>query len=375
MTDLERHTPVNPTLDALRRQYAHKAGLAELELFAAAANHLRLSIPAGEIALVPYGNVNNIQITLEGRRTIAQRTGRLKGIQGPEWCGPRQYDREGRKLPLEWEEVWTGEGLPYAARCFVTVDGWDHPANGTCRWEEFQQPSSPVWKKYSSHMLGNAAEKLALRRGFSAEIGKALADLADITGDYHLDPDDPDLAEEEPAVEHRLADAGRREGDAYRCSCGELFATLWAFNAHKKNPDPPPVPVRDRQPQCPEPLRLSLLERLEQLEMRNPALVDALRSQIAPAKIPNFRHAPNPQFTMAHGWLMSRLFADLEHQISDPAAPTSPGAPANTGREAAGSEPTPVHVYDDMPESTGRIDADQEPSYANPADDGRPFDD
>ena len=165
-------------------------------MFAAAARHLQLSIPAGEIALVPYGNVNNIQITIEGRRTIAQRTGRLRGIGPVEWCGPRRFDADGAKLPLEWEEVWTGDGAPYAARCLVSVDGWDRPANGTCKWAEFHQAASPVWKQYPSHMLGVAAERLALRRGFSAEIGKALAELAEITGDYRIA--DPDTGEISP---------------------------------------------------------------------------------------------------------------------------------------------------------------------------------
>lgn len=190
MTQLPARARPNRVVDALRAQYGAKANPAELEVFGAAAQHLGLSIPAGEIALVPYGNVNTIQVTLEGRRTIAQRTGRLRGIKGPEWCGPRRYDHAGAKLPLDWEEVWTGDGLPYAARCFVVVDGWETPANGTCKYSEFQQPVSPVWKKYPAHMLGNAAEKLALRRGFSAEIGKALAALADITGDWRQVDDD-----------------------------------------------------------------------------------------------------------------------------------------------------------------------------------------
>ena len=220
MTELA--VPHNPTLEALKAQYGRKAQAAELEVFAAAAAHLRLSIPAGEIALVAYGNVNNIQITLEGRRTIAQRTGRLRGIRGPEWCGPREFDPDGRKLPLDWETPWTGEGMPYAARCFVLVDGWDEPVNGTCKYAEFFQGVSPVWKKYPSHMLGNAAEKLALRRGFSAEIGAALTELAEITGNFHID-DDTDLGR----PDHTDPDSGP--------------AALGALGEVPAGPEPPPT--------------------------------------------------------------------------------------------------------------------------------------
>jgi len=199
MTSSDLARAEDRVVDALRAQYGQKASPAELEVFAAAARHLRLSIPAREIALVPYGNVNQIQITIDGRRTIAQRTGRLRGIQGPEWCGPRRYDKNGNKLPLEWEDVWTGDGTPYAARVLVHVDGWDMPANGTAKFAEFYRPVSPVWKEKPSHMLGITAEKMALRRGFSSEIGKALADLADITGDYQTVDDDTGEIGEPPA--------------------------------------------------------------------------------------------------------------------------------------------------------------------------------
>jgi hypothetical protein len=211
----------NPDLQALRRHYgAHNASQGDLEMYAAAARHLDLSIPAGEIALVPYGDTNHIQITIEGRRTIAHRTGRLRGIQGPQWCGPRRFNADGAKLPLDWEEVWTGAGNPYAARCFVLVEGWDTPVNGTCRFVEFQQPTSPVWKKYPAHMLGNAAEKLALRRGFSAEIGRALTELADITGDYH--PVDDETGEIEPDSPTAAAPTPRAPGSAAPAGVGPL---------------------------------------------------------------------------------------------------------------------------------------------------------
>ena len=240
--EIVRATPA--VAEAVRAQYAAKASGAEMEVLAAAARHLQLSIPAGEIAMVPYGSVNNIQITLEGRRTIAQRTGRLHGISPVEWCGPRRFDADGAKLPLEWEEVWTGDGPPYAARVFVVVEGWDRPANGTCKYDEFNQPTSPVWKKYPSHMLGNAAEKLALRRGFSAEIGKALADLADITGDYRIA--DEDTGEISPAAPGPERSSEPRQ-DLASASPGPQFATADPDGGRKYSESPfrqrPPLPV------------------------------------------------------------------------------------------------------------------------------------
>jgi phage recombination protein Bet len=187
--------PVRPSgtpAEVLRQQFAPEASDTDLAYFAQVSRHLDVDPWAGHICLIPYSEngakIHRPQLTVAGRRFIAQRTGRLRGIVGPEWCGPRRLDRDGGRLPLEWLEVWDEDGPPYAARCLVIVDGWDRPANGTAKWSEFVQNTTdrrsgeirPVkmWARMPAHMIGKCAESLALRRAFS-EVQAAVAYVGD----------------------------------------------------------------------------------------------------------------------------------------------------------------------------------------------------
>jgi hypothetical protein len=175
-------------VDAVKRDFAKDAPDEIVAYFLRVADHRGLDPWAGEITLVPRKNKDgetswHYEVTLEGRRTIAQRTGRLRGIDGPYWCGPRQYDADGHKLPLDWVDLWDDDNeTPYAARCFVWPADWKAPANGTVKWSEFavwldadHTKLGPFWKKYPSHMLGLRAESLALRRAFR-EVEQAVKD-------------------------------------------------------------------------------------------------------------------------------------------------------------------------------------------------------
>ncbi len=175
-------------LDTLKEQIAPQATDAELDYFGAVCQRLDLDPFAGQIVLIGRFDkragraVHRHQVTVAGRRAVAARTGRLRGIDGPVWCGPRQYADDGSKLPLEWSEVWDEDDEPYAARCLVYVDGWEVPANGTVKWSEFAQEEgtgdakrvSTNWVRMPSHMLGKVAESLALRRAFP-EVEHAVA--------------------------------------------------------------------------------------------------------------------------------------------------------------------------------------------------------
>ena len=178
-------------LDRLRQQFAPKATDEDLAYFAEVCRHLEVDPWAGHICLIGRLDrttgemVHKPQLMVAGRRYIAQRTGHLRGIEGPMWCGPRGYTPEGQPTAaLAWTELWDQDALPYAARCLVYRDDWDRPANGTVKWSEFAQTfqprgggdrqPTPTWAQMPSHMLGKVAESLALRRAF-AEVESAIA--------------------------------------------------------------------------------------------------------------------------------------------------------------------------------------------------------
>lgn len=197
MSDLERYGAGGLDLDTIRQQFAPHASRLELEYFAAVCRHLGLDPWAGHIYLIgrrqkvrdDHGRdtwqlVHKPQIAVAGRRAIASRTGRLVGIDGPFWCGPRRLDPAGEKLPLDWTDVWDDDAddtPPYAARCLVWPAGWRTPANGTVKWSEVavyddaeRTTLGRFWKRSPSHMLGKVAESLALRRAFP-EVEAAVA--------------------------------------------------------------------------------------------------------------------------------------------------------------------------------------------------------
>lgn len=160
-------------LDTIRDQMAPGASDEELAYFGAVCNRLGLSPFADQIVLIGrYDNrlkreVYRHQLTVAGRRALADRTGRLAGIEGPVWCGPRN-----EQGALEWRDVWDDDTEPpYCARVLVHVHGWTVAANGTAKWSEFAVTTkdgglTPMWKSMPSHMLGKCAESLALRRAF-----------------------------------------------------------------------------------------------------------------------------------------------------------------------------------------------------------------
>jgi len=183
--DLEPAKRTNE-LDILRQQFAPNAGDDELAYFAKVANHLDLDPWAGHICLMEIGGAHRPTITVAGRRYIADRTGRLAAIEGPEWRGRTIVLDDGRKIRPPYEEDWEPDSeadpYPYAARCLVHRSDWIKPANGTALWSEFSrwtkrfedrktgEVTEPhlfeTWARMPSHMLGKVAESMALRRAF-----------------------------------------------------------------------------------------------------------------------------------------------------------------------------------------------------------------
>jgi hypothetical protein len=235
-------------LDVLRANFGPKARDEELAYFAQVARHLDVDPFAGHICLLPHydrdvgGTVYKPTLTVAGRRAIAQRTGRLRGIDGPWWCPPRRYDQAGARLPLEWLELWdSDDGYPYAARTLVHVDGWTVPANGTVKWSEFSQWTRkgdrdmllPTWGRMPSFMLGKTSEALALRRGFP-EVQAAISYLGGDTDD------EATIARE---VEAESVDARRQ-------IAGSPPEATSGASGRRRSDDSPPTDYYDQLPEA-----------------------------------------------------------------------------------------------------------------------------
>lgn len=106
-----------------------------------------------------------IQISIDGARLVAERSGQYEGQTTPE------FTADG----ITWTQVWLSKEHPAAARVGVYRRGFREPLYAVALWDAYVQTKyngdvSEMWSKMGPLMLAKCAEMLALRKAFPQDL-------------------------------------------------------------------------------------------------------------------------------------------------------------------------------------------------------------
>jgi len=145
--------------DLIRKTYSRDLNPQEFELLVAEAKHRNLSVINKELVAVKFKGVAQNFITLAGVRRLAERSGAVRGTEGPYWRGKTGG----------WTDAWLEDAPPAAAKFLVYRADSDMPYVGVAIWKERKQTKADgslmaLWASMPAHMLAKVAEMDAYKR-------------------------------------------------------------------------------------------------------------------------------------------------------------------------------------------------------------------
>jgi phage recombination protein Bet len=157
--------------ELLARTLCSGASRDEMELFFSVCDRTGLDPFARQIYAVKRWDsragreVMQTQVSIDGFRLVAQRSGEYAGQTSVAFCG----------TDGQWTDVWLHDEPPAAARVGVYRKGFVEAVTAVALFREYAQRKkdgslSGMWPKMPSVMIAKCAEALALRKAFPAEL-------------------------------------------------------------------------------------------------------------------------------------------------------------------------------------------------------------
>jgi len=127
----------------------------ELKLFLYTAGRSGLDPLTRQIYFVKRGTQMSIQVSIDGYRAIAEKSGKLAGIDDAVY--DTETEEHPNKATITVYKMTSGERCPFTA---------------TARWNEYVPTGTQafMWKKMPYLMLAKCAEALALRKAFPNDL-------------------------------------------------------------------------------------------------------------------------------------------------------------------------------------------------------------